>query len=137
MVELSDLEINVLEFLHKSFGFDRLTQVGETEYAVFTRRETEDESKLRPKLVRLFVVLPRDRILYDLAGDILVIAPDGAVPGPRTAGTAHEAAAESTEFTEQGIPFRTQKVPNGIAYLPRAAVPELTTPAALAALGLA
>ncbi|HTT34636.1 MAG TPA: hypothetical protein VMH78_02040 [Thermoplasmata archaeon] len=137
MLETSDLEGNVLEFLHKSFGFERLAAVGGTEYAVFSRRETESESKLRPRIIRLFVVAPRAAIVHELSADLLLLAPDGIRPGPRTGAPAREADAEPTAFEEQGFAWRRVGAPAGIVYLPAEAAETLAAPAALIALGLA
>ena len=137
MVDPADLEVHVLEFLHKSFGFERLTPVGDEEYVVFHRRETESESKLRPRVVRLFVVVPRGQVVYDGDEDLLRIAPDGVTAGPRTAGEARESAADATDFTEQGLAWHREKVPNGIAYVPKDRLGELRATPTLSALGLA
>ncbi|HYK92538.1 MAG TPA: hypothetical protein VEY07_00655 [Thermoplasmata archaeon] len=137
MVDPADLEVNVLEFLHKSFWFERLATVGDTEFAVFHRRETESESKLRPKLIRLFVVVPRAQVTLDVDEGLLRIAPDGTNAGPRHPGEAREAAADASEFSEQGIDWRREKVPLGFAYLPKDRTAGLRDPAHLAVLGLA
>ncbi len=137
MLESADLEVNVLEFLHKSFSFERIAPIGPVEFAVFHRRETESESKLRPKVIRLFVVVPRAQLVYEAAEDLLRIAPDGVTPGARSAGSAREAAADATTFSEQGVEWRRESVPNGIAYFPRDRAGAARDPAALGALGLA
>ncbi len=137
MVDLPELEVNVLEFLHKSFSFDRLATVDGQEYAVFHRRETETESKLRPKVIRLFVVAPREWVLYDATEDLLRIGPDGRTPGPRSKGEARAAAAEPTDFGEQGVDWHRETVPMGIAYLPRERAVRLKSASALGELGLA
>jgi hypothetical protein len=120
VLDEADLETNVLEFVLKSFGFDRTTEVGGADYAVFHRTETESESKFRPKLVKLVVVVPREWIVHDLAADLLLVAPDGAHPGHRGSGTAVEAAAEKSEFTEQGATWvRVLRKPGEWVYLPK------------------
>lgn len=135
MIDPATLEMAVLEFRHKSFSFDRLATVGATEYAVFGRRETETESKLRPKVIRLFVAVPRHQLLYESDTESLWISPDGALPGPRDAGVAQEAAAEAPEFTEQGLTWRRLTVPAGIAYVPTTEAGALGTDRAQEALG--
>jgi hypothetical protein len=100
VVELSELEINVLEFVHKNFSFARLVERKGRELAVFLRTETENEAKFRPKIVHLVLVVPTDWIIYDLAADLLVLGVDGHTPGPRPVGTAVESAAETHEFRE-------------------------------------
>ncbi|MCI4361451.1 MAG: hypothetical protein L3J91_07065, partial [Thermoplasmata archaeon] len=100
MVELADLEINVLEFVHKNFSFNRMATWKDQELAVFQRTETENEAKFRPKIIHLVLAVPREWVIYDLAADLLVLGRDGHTPGPRPVGTAVEAAAETHEFRE-------------------------------------
>ena len=90
MLDVADLEVNLLDFVQKSFGFRRLVEVDGQEYAVFERTETESEAKFRPRLIRLYVVVPRSLIVHDFAADLLRIAPDGHTPGPRATGSAVE-----------------------------------------------
>ena len=135
-MELAELETNVLEFQHKSFSFERVATIDGTQLAVFSRRETETESKFRPKLIRLFVVVPVAQVVYDLAADLLLIAPDGSTPGPRGVGVAAEAAAGTTEFPEQGLAWRRVAVPTGLAYAPADLAPALGSPGSVATLGL-
>lgn len=136
MVEAADLEVNVLEFLHKSFSFERLATLDGEELAVFHRRETESESKLRPKILRLFVVIPRPNLVLDTDEGLLRITSDGVTPGPRGKGSAREAAADPTDFAEQGMEWHRTSVPLGIAYVPRARSADLSRPTALSVLGL-
>ena len=136
MVDVTDLESNVLEFLRKNFAFARLATVGDREYAVFQRTETESESQFRPRILRLSLVVPADWVLHDLAADLLVLGRDGHTPGPRGTGTAVEAAAQTQEFVEQGIPFRRRALPGGWLYVPADSEGSITDPTALAALGI-
>lgn len=136
MLDTATLEAAVLEFRHKSFSFERAATVDGVEYAVFARRETETESKLRPKVIRLVVVVPRDRLVYEEETGSLWISPDGVLPGPREGGSAQEAAAEAPEFREQGLEFRRRPVAGGVAYLPKVRSDKLGSGAAAAALGL-
>jgi hypothetical protein len=120
MVDEADLETNVLEFVLKSFQFDRTERVGDVEYAVFHRTETESESKFRPKLVKLVVAVPKEWVVHDLASDLLLIASDGVHPGHRGSGNAVEAAAEKSEFSEQGVDWvRIPRPSGGWVYLPK------------------
>lgn len=137
MLDAATLEAAVLEFRHKSFSFARLATVAGTEYAVFARRETETESKLRPRVIRLFVAVPRDRLVYEEETGSLWISPDGVRPGPRVAGLAQEAAAEASEFAEQGLAFRRVTVANGVAYVPADRASALGAAPASEALGFA
>jgi hypothetical protein len=136
VVELGELEINVLEFVHKNFSFARTADWKGRELAVFQRTETENEAKFRPKIVHLVLVVPLGWIIYDLAADLLVLGADGHTPGPRPVGTAVESAAETHEFREQGIEFHRFSVGSVLLYLPKELAAELNTPAGHAALGL-
>jgi hypothetical protein len=135
MLDAALLEAAVLEFRHKSFSFERLSTAVGTEFAVFSRRETETESKLRPKVIRLYVIVPRRQLLYEEETESLWISVDGLVPGPRESGTAQEAGAEAAEFQEQGLFWKRTEVPDGMAYVPRDRAAELDSPEGLAALG--
>jgi hypothetical protein len=120
MLEDADLEMNVLEFVQKSFQFDRSATVAGVEYAVFHRTETESESQFRPKLVKLVLAVPREWLVHDLASDLVLIAPDGIHPGPRGAGGAMEAAAEKSEFRQHGVDWvRHPRASGGWVYLPK------------------
>lgn len=120
VVDEADLESNVLEFVLKSFQFDRSETVGGLEYALFHRTETESESQFRPKLVKLVLVVPLEWVVHDLASDLLLIASDGVHPGHRGSGSAMEAAAEKTEFSEQGVDWvRLPRPAGGWVYLPK------------------
>jgi hypothetical protein len=136
VVELAELEINVLEFVHKSFSFARMAEWGGQELAVFQRTETENEAKFRPRIIHLVLVVPREWIIYDLAADLLVLGADGHTPGPRPIGTAQEAAAETHEFREQGIEFQRFNVGSVLLYAPKSLGGALTTPSGRAALGI-
>ncbi|MCI4319357.1 MAG: hypothetical protein L3K23_04385 [Thermoplasmata archaeon] len=113
MVDDADLETHLLDFMLKTFAFARTARVDDQELVVFERTETESESQFRPKLVKLRVVIPRPWILYDLAGDALVIARDGKTAGSRPTGTARETAGGTTEFEEQGVRWKRSKFPDG------------------------
>ncbi|MHB8351584.1 MAG: hypothetical protein ACYDFT_02670 [Thermoplasmata archaeon] len=103
MIDESVLSVNLLTFRKKSFGFLRLLARGAHGYAVFHRTETETESKLRPKLLGLWVLCPTEWLLYDEPTDGLLIGADGVVPGPELPGTALETASEAERFLEQGL----------------------------------
>lgn len=137
MVDEADLEVNVLEFVHKSFDFARLASHAGRELVLFHRTETESESRFRPKLVRLYLALPREWVILDGAEQMLLIARDGKTIGLRTVGEAVEAAAEATEFVEQGILFHRLPIADkGWLYVP-VEILKATAPAALiASLGL-
>jgi hypothetical protein len=138
MLEEGTLSVNLLAFRHKNFGFQQTVSLAGTPFVVFHRTETESESKLRPRLVELFVVVPQSWVIYDEPSDELRLGMDGVHPGPASAGTALEVSADSERFAEQGIdflrhPLGTQR----ILYVPGARAVELTAPEALDALGLA
>jgi hypothetical protein len=137
VLEEADLEVNILEFHGKNFAFEHLASLAEEEYVIFTRTETESESKLRPKLVRLRVVVPRRWVLYDLAADLLVLGRDGKTPGARSTEAAIEAAAEKAEFKEQGIAWRRSKLADGgFVYVPEELAGPLLGSGGLTTLGI-
>jgi hypothetical protein len=136
VIELTDLELNVLEFVHKSFSFDRMATVDGREVAVFHRTETENESAFRPKVIRLELAVPREWIVYDLAADLLVLGQDGRLPGPRSAGTAQEVGAETSEFREQGIAFTRRSAGGRLFYVPTEFLSSWTSPDGLRTLGV-
>jgi hypothetical protein len=138
VLTVADLEVNVLEFRQRAFQFERLVELEDTPYALFTRTETETESKFRPKLVRLVVVLPLGWVVYDEPADILRAAREGAAMAPRIAHPVVEVGAEPTEFREEGIEWRRISRPSGLlVYTPAGLTKRLSSPDAVAALGLA
>lgn len=135
MIEESELAVNLLEFRQKSFQFDRLVTVGAHDYALFLRTETESESRLRPPLVHLTVVVPHEWIVYDAELDLLRLARDGEHVAARIPGTAVESAAEPSEFTEQGTAWKRVEGPAHIyRYLPADRADELESESARALL---
>lgn len=133
MLDLSDLEINVLEFRQRSFQFERMIEFGARECAVFSRTETESESQFRPRLVHLRLVVPRDWVVYDEPNDVLSLAKDGATVPVRLAEPVVEVRAERTEFKEQGIDWRRADGPPGfLVYAPVEIADEVLAPASLA-----
>jgi hypothetical protein len=138
MVDDADLETNVLEFHRKSFSFDRVADWDGVELALFHRTETESESQFRPRILRLTLVVPKPWLLLDLTLEMLVISPEGKSAGPRSTGSATEAAAESTRFEELGHAWRRQPLgPAGFLYVPEPWAERLLTAEGLARLGLA
>lgn len=120
MLEVSELEVNLLEFRQKSFQFDRIADVAGEEFAVFGRTETETESRLRPKLVHLRLAVPRSWVAFDAELDLLRIAREGTPLPARIPGMAIESAAEPTEFREQGFDWvRVELDPGLFAYFPK------------------
>lgn len=119
MLDLSDLEINVLEFRQRSFQFDRMIELGGVEHAVFSRTETESESQFRPRLVHLRLVVPRGWVVFDEPNDVLLLAKDGATLPVRLTEPVTEVRAERSEFKEQGIEWRRAGAPGGfLVYVP-------------------
>ena len=80
MIDEGTLSANLLGFRLKSFAFERSAEVGGVAYALFHRTETESESKLRPRLLSLWLVVPQEWVLFDEAADTLRIAADGLPP---------------------------------------------------------
>ncbi len=137
MLTASDLEINVLEFRQRSFQFERLADYEGTDYAVFSRTETESESQFRPRLVHLKLVVPQAWVVYDEPNDLLAMAKDGVTVPVRLTEPVVEVGAERREFREQGIDWRRGDGPGGIlVYVPEEHATQVLTPDGLAALGL-
>jgi len=133
VLDLSDLEMNVLEFRQRSFSFDRLEEIGGRECAVFSRTETESESQFRPRLVHLRLVAPRAWVVYDEPNDILLLAKDGTTVPLRLTESVTEVRADVTEFKEQGIDWRRAEGPGGLlVYAPAELSGELLSPDGLA-----
>jgi hypothetical protein len=135
VLDESDLEVNVLEFRQRSFQFERLVEHAGTEYAVFSRTETESESQFRPRLVHLRLVVPRTWVVYDEPNDILLLARDGTTVPRRLTEAVTEVGADPPEFPEQGISWRRTTGPSGLlVYAPEELSKELFGPEALARL---
>jgi hypothetical protein len=113
VLDEATLAVNLLRFREKTFAYERRARMDETDFALFARTETESESRLRPKLVRLRVAVPLEWVRLDEAAETLVIGREGAsTPGaPRSRGaSAQESAAEPPEFREQGIEWRRREL---------------------------
>ena len=137
MLTAADLEVNVLDFRHRAFQFDRLVEHAGVSLAVFSRTETESERQLRPKLVRLTVVVPLGWVVLDEAADALRVARDGPAR-PTKDAPAIEVAAEPSEFEEEGVRWkRSPAGPAAYVYAPVDLPGGVLTPERLAALGLA
>ena len=136
MLTTADLELNVLEFRHRSFQFERVAILDDEPFAVFSRTETESERQLRPKLVRMAVVVPQGWLLLDAEADLLRVSRDGRVP-KIDEGEALEVAAEPSEFEEHGVPWTRRSLPgSGFVYAPAERADRILTVAALRTLGL-
>ena len=119
MLTEADLEINVLEFRQRAFQFERLGDYEGTDFAVFSRTETESESQFRPRLVHLKLIVPQAWVVYDEANDLLAVAKDGTTLPVRLAEPVVEVGAERPEFAEQGIAWRRGTSPSGaLVYAP-------------------
>jgi hypothetical protein len=133
----ADLEVNVLEFRQRSFQFERRADVGGTDYALFSRTETESESRFRPRLVRLAVVVPAAWVVYDASNEVLALAKDGATVPPHRTEAVVEVGAERTEFEEQSIAWRRSTAGSGtFVYAPAELSGVIHREPAYAALGL-
>lgn len=137
MLTASDLEVNVLDFRQRSYQFERLATVGGTEFAVFSRTETESESKFRPHLVHLKLVVPLPWILLDETVDALRVSKDGLGLPMASVDAVVEVGAERPEFREQGVEWRRSDGPGGtLVYAPAEYAPNLLTLAGYSALGI-
>lgn len=126
MLTVADLEVNVFEFRQRAFQFSRQLEHGGRTYALFTRTETESESRFRPQLVHLTVVVPFDWVVYDEGSDCLRVAKDGANPPLSLVEPVVEVGAEPTEFSEQGLAWKRTTAPSGtLVYAPAELAPGL------------
>jgi hypothetical protein len=138
MLTAADLEVNVLEFRGRAFQFDRIAANGTTEFAIFSRTETESESQFRPRLVHLRLVVPLGWIHLDPATDDLRISKDGRGLPMVPAEPVVEVGAEPPEFREQGVEWRRAAGPGGaLVYAPAEFAPRLLTADGYASLGIA
>jgi hypothetical protein len=133
----ADLEVNILEFRQRSFQFERRVDLGGTDFALFTRTETESESQFRPRLVHLAVVVPTAWIVLDEPNDMLVLARDGVTVPPHRSEAVIEVGAERPEFEEQGIGWRRARSGSGaLVYAPAELADVVLRAPAFGALGL-
>jgi hypothetical protein len=132
-----DLEVNVLEFRQRSFQFQRLAEIDGRAVALFSRTETESESRFRPKLIHLHLLVPVEWVVLDEPNDVLLLARDGATLPVRLTEQVVEVGSERAEFDEQGIPFRRVEGPSGsFVYAPAELAGRWVNAATYAALGL-
>lgn len=137
MLSASDLEVNVLEFRGRTFQFDRFASLGGTEFAVFSRTETESESKFRPRLVHLKLAVPRPWVRLDEGTGDLRIYRDGPGLAMVPDEPVVEVGAERTEFREHGVDWRRADGPAGaLVYAPTEFAAAVFTAAGFAALGI-
>ncbi|MFZ0830399.1 MAG: hypothetical protein WCB18_08845 [Thermoplasmata archaeon] len=137
MVDDETLSLNVLQFAGKSFDYDSTVMVGGIEYAVFGRTETETEAKLRPELVRMRVVVPREWVRYEEAADILMLLAPGGTAGPQRHRAAGTTMLEPEEFRDQGIDWhRLTLAGKHSLYLPKGEEPRLLSHEGRTALGV-
>ena len=138
MLTEADLEINVLEFRQRAFQFERLVDYEGTDFAVFSRTETESESQFRPRLVHLKLIVPQAWVVYDEANDLLAVAKDGRTLPVRLTEPVVEVGAERPEFQEMGIAWKRTVGPSrSLVYAPTEVADVVLTPDGFAALGLA
>ena len=138
MLTEADLEINVLEFRQRAFQFERLVDYEGTDFAVFSRTETESESQFRPRLVHLKLIVPQAWVVYDEANDLLAVAKDGRTLPVRLTEPVVEVGAERPEFQEMGIAWKRAVGPSrSLVYAPTEVADVVLTPDGFAALGLA
>ena len=137
MLTVADLEVNILEFRQRAFQFERVVGFEGTDYAVFSRTETESESQFRPRLVHLKLVVPQAWVVYDEPNDLLAVARDGVTVPERLTEPVVEVRAERSEFSEQGIEWRRASGPsNALVYAPAELAKSLCTPEGYSALGI-
>ncbi len=128
----------MLEFRQRAFQFERVSEIEGVPFALFSRTETESESRFRPRLVHLKLAVPQAWVVYDEPNDALALARDGKTVPVRLTEPVVEVAAERPEFREQGIEWRRADGPGGVlVYAPAEHAERLLTPSGFAALGLA
>lgn len=133
----ADLETNVLEFRQRSFQFVRLVEHSLGTQALFGRTETESERQLRPRLVRLTLVVPLAWVVYDETADLLRVSRDGTIAPPPAIAPVVEVAAEPTEFEEGGVRWKRVGSPTeSYVYAPAEFGETLLSPAGLRELGM-
>jgi|GEM_PF-6739578 hypothetical protein len=119
-----ELEGGVLNFLGASFGFERRLEVRGQVFGLFTRRETENESRFRPQLIRRWAVVPWTEIAYDRRRDVWVLRdaagrPKAILETPSSDLSGGPAARPSGDFQEGRVNFRTRSYPDRLeVYLP-------------------
>jgi hypothetical protein len=137
MLTAGDLEVNVLEFRQRSFQFQRLATIDGRDVALFSRTETETESRFRPKLIHLHLLVPVEWVVLDEPNDVLLLARDGATVPVRLTEQVVEVGAERPEFEEQGIPFQRGPGPSGsFVYAPTEFADRWLTATAYGTVGL-
>jgi hypothetical protein len=137
MLDEAALASNILSFVQKNFGFSQLARVGEHEYAVFQRTETESEAKFRPRLIELFLVVPLEWIRLDEEKDSLEIRIGSTVEESGTPGTAQDIEHEKPEFAAHGATWTRVKVADARwAYLPSERFQGRAAASAIATLGI-
>ncbi|MHB1435023.1 MAG: hypothetical protein ACYCPN_03785 [Thermoplasmata archaeon] len=137
-MDLADLELNLLEFRQKSFQFARLAKVDGTEFAIFSRTETESERQFRPRLVHLHLAIPREWIRLDSEGEMLRLEPAGTAGAAPSTRDAEEVGTERSEFTEAGEVWKRETGAGGFhLYVPARYAELLLTPEGHRALGFA
>jgi hypothetical protein len=137
VVDDETLSLNVLQFAGKSFDYDSTVVVGDIEYAIFARTETETEAKLRPELVRMRVVVPREWVRYEEASDSLMLVAPGGTASPTRRRAAGATMLEPEEFRDQGIDWhRLTLAEKHTLYLPKSEEPRLLSHEGRRALGV-
>lgn len=122
MLDEATLAANLLTFRSKSFGFSHRVAGTEGGWLVFHRTETESETRLRPKLVQLYLVVPEGQIGFDEPSESLVLG-EGT---PAAGAGALEASADPEEFDEQGRHWKRKALSGDrILYVPAADAAEL------------
>ena len=136
MIDDADLETSVLEFVRKSFSFDRSVDWDGVRLSVFHRTETESERKFRPRIVRLTVVVPTAWLARE-DESIVRVAPEGRIAPRPAGGEAVETAAEASRFDEDGVAWRRWPAGSGgFLYAPEAWADRLSGAGADRRLGL-
>ncbi len=117
MLSEEELQGQVLTFRATSFSYERQIEGPEGPWALFHRRETEAKAKLRPRVIRRWVLVPLPWVFGDRGSGSLVLGregrrpPSGLSPGPMV--SEEPLPLPGPTFEEQGIPFHRFRFPSG------------------------
>ncbi len=117
MLTEEELQGQVLTFRATSFSYERQLAGPDEPWALFHRRETEAKAKLRPRVIRRWVLVPLRWVFEDRGSGSLLLGkgghrpPSGLSSGPRV--TEEPLPLPEASFEEQGIPFHRFQFPSG------------------------
>ncbi len=117
MLSDEELQGQVLTFRGTAFSYERQLEGPGGPWALFHRRETEAKAKLRPKVIRRWVLVPLSWIFEERGNGSLVLGKGGRRPpsvlSPGPMVSEEPLPLPGSSFEEQGIPFHTFHFPSG------------------------